>query len=66
ACNRVGNDPTFYYAGESMIFDYNGDILSQQEFKQATLSATLDKDKQLKHIIKFNFLSSQVKFTRHL
>ncbi|CAG46050.1 Carbon-nitrogen hydrolase [Francisella tularensis subsp. tularensis FSC198] len=66
ACNRVGNDPNFNYAGDSMIIDYNGDILAHQEFKQATLSATLDKNKQLQHRSKFNFLASQDKFTLHI
>ena len=28
ACNRVGNDHNFSYAGDSMIIDYNGEHIS--------------------------------------
>ncbi|GAB4221718.1 MAG: amidohydrolase [Francisella sp.] len=66
ACNRVGNDPNLSYAGDSMIIDYNGDILAHQEFTPAVLYAVLDKEKQLQYREKFNFLASQDKFTLHL
>ncbi|QEO57371.1 amidohydrolase [Francisella marina] len=66
ACNRVGNDPSFSYSGDSMIIDYNGDVLAHDEYKETILTATLDKNKQQEHRDKFNFLASQDKFTLHL
>ncbi|MDE4974338.1 amidohydrolase, partial [Francisella tularensis subsp. holarctica] len=45
--------------------DYQGDRLAHQEIKPATLSATLDKEKQLQQRSMFNFLASQEKFTLH-
>lgn len=66
ACNRVGRDPNLNYSGDSMIIDYNGDILDHKEFDEAVLEATLDKDKQTLHREKFNFLASQDDFTLHL
>ncbi len=43
ACNRVGKDPNVSYSGDSMIIDYNGDILAHEEYKEAILTATLNK-----------------------
>lgn len=63
ACNRVGNDPSLSYAGDSMIINYNGDILVHEEFDEAILTAILDKEKQTEHREKFNFLASQDDFT---
>ncbi|AIT10043.1 carbon-nitrogen hydrolase [Candidatus Francisella endociliophora] len=66
ACNRVGSDPSLAYAGDSMIIDYNGDILAHEEYKESVLAAELDKNKQEEHREKFNFLASQDSFTLHL
>ncbi|QLE78750.1 amidohydrolase [Francisella sp. Scap27] len=66
ACNRVGNDPNFSYSGDSMIIDYNGDVLTHQEFIETILYADLNKNTQIEHREKFNFLKSQDKFTLHL
>ncbi|KEI34638.1 omega amidase [Francisella sp. W12-1067] len=66
ACNRVGKDPNFSYAGDSMIVDYNGGILAYQEYKETVLIAELNKDKQIQHREKFNFLASQDNFTLQL
>lgn len=66
ACNRVGNDPNFSYSGDSMIIDYNGDVLAHEEYKETVQTATLDKNKQQEHRNRFNFLASQDNFTLHL
>lgn len=66
ACNRVGKDPNVSYAGDSMVIDYNGDILAHKDFDETILIATLHKNSQLKHREKFNFLKSQDDFTLHL
>lgn len=66
ACNRVGEDPNFKYSGDSLIIDFNGDILCHEEYKESILKATLNKDAQKEHRQKFNFLASQDNFTLHL
>lgn len=66
ACNRVGQDPNFSYAGDSMIIDYNGDVLAHKDFDETVLYGNLDKKYQLDHREKFNFLASQDKFTLDL
>jgi omega-amidase len=66
ACNRVGKDPNVSYSGDSMIIDYNGRILAHEEYNEAILYEILDKNAQIKHREKFNFLASQDKFTLHL
>ncbi|AJC48680.1 amidohydrolase [Allofrancisella guangzhouensis] len=66
ACNRVGNDPSFSYAGDSMIIDYNGGILAYEEYKEAILIAELNRNEQIQHREKFNFLACQDNFTLHL
>ncbi|QIV96343.1 putative amidohydrolase [Allofrancisella inopinata] len=66
ACNRVGKDPSFSYAGDSMIIDYNGKILAQNEYEETVLIAELNKNNQIQHREKFNFLASQDNFTLHL
>lgn len=66
ACNRVGKDPNFSYAGDSMVMDYNGDTLAYKDFDETVLYATLDKNTQNEHREKLNFLASQDKFTLHL
>ncbi|MED7788480.1 amidohydrolase [Francisella sp. 19X1-34] len=66
ACNRVGKDPNVSYSGDSMIINYNGDILAHQEYQEAILTATLNKKEQQKHREAFNFLASQDSFTLHL
>lgn len=63
ACNRVGDDPNLSYAGDSMIIDYNGDVLAHKANDEAILAATLDINKQKQHKEKFNFLASQDSFT---
>ncbi|ASG68091.1 carbon-nitrogen hydrolase [Francisella halioticida] len=66
ACNRVGNDPNLSYAGDSMIINYNGDILTHEEYKEVILTATLSKKEQKEYQDAFNFLVSQDTFTLHL
>ncbi|MED7818526.1 MULTISPECIES: amidohydrolase [unclassified Francisella] len=66
ACNRVGNDPKLSYAGDSMIINYNGDLLDHREYEEAILTATLNKNEQQKYRESFGFLASQDNFTLHL
>ncbi|WP_150466993.1 amidohydrolase [Francisella sp. SYW-9] len=66
ACNRVGKDPNVSYSGDSMIINYNGDILAHEEYKEAILTANLSKKDQQEHRKAFSFLASQDKFTLHL
>lgn len=66
ACNRVGKDPNVSYAGDSMVIDYDGDILVHKEYEEVILTSCLDKKAQAKHREKFNFLASQDDFTLHL
>ena len=66
ACNRVGDDPRFNYAGDSMIVDYNGEVLAHEEYKESILIADLNKKSMIEHREKFNFLMSQDEFTLHL
>lgn len=66
ACNRVGDDPNFSYAGDSMIIDYNGDIIAHNDYQETVLAGKLDKSAQEEHRKKFNFLISQDKFTLDL
>ncbi|RUS69671.1 hypothetical protein EGW08_022576, partial [Elysia chlorotica] len=42
ACNRVGNDPNFSYAGDSMIIDYNGDVIAHADYQETILISKLD------------------------
>jgi len=66
ACNRVGNDPNFSYAGDSIVIDYNGDVLAHAKFDETILISCLDKNKQINHREKFNFLKSQDSFILNL
>ena len=66
ACNRVGADPNLNYAGDSMIIDYNGEVLAHKDYEEAILIGTLDKQAQINYKQDFNFLASQDQYTLHL
>ena len=40
--NRIGEDPTTHYAGESVAFNYRGEALTQPSNSECVLTAEID------------------------
>lgn len=64
ACNRVGQDSNLLdYSGDSCVIDFNGDVIHHNNNDETILISILDKELQLEHRKRFNFLESQDSFT---
>jgi len=60
ACNRVGDDPSCHYIGESMIIDWRGEIIAQADGDgEQTVSGTFDNDEVVRQKNKFDVLSDR-------
>ena len=42
--NRVGDDPSGHYAGDSLLVDFKGRTLAEAGDREQTLSAAFDSD----------------------